>query len=219
MFIFHKLYSQSTKQFSRYSKKVIDRRTVKKFQNTKVIPSHKTLCNNFQNGGVKYVDTSSKFISLQCSWLQKLCDKNFHEWKIIRPHLLNKYFRKSLKFHLCHSFDHELVIKFPEFYKNILFQWSCCFLLFPKYLFAFCQIFYGLINTFHLKKSIFFRYFSDRVFCTILKSAHEMVNSFLLDSSLIPNSLATPLPANLVFKNLFQFYKRKVPCRIMKMSK
>ena len=31
--------------------------------------SHKTLCNNFENGGLKHVDISSKIISLQCSWL------------------------------------------------------------------------------------------------------------------------------------------------------
>ena len=56
--------------------------------------SHKTLCNNFENGGLKHVDISSKIISLQCSWLQKLCDENFHEWKIIPSHLISKYFGK-----------------------------------------------------------------------------------------------------------------------------
>ena len=43
--------------------------------------SQKTLCNNFENGGLKHVNISSKIISLQCSWLGKLCDKIFHEWK------------------------------------------------------------------------------------------------------------------------------------------
>ena len=86
--------------------------------------SHKTLCNNFENGGLKHVDISSKIISLQCSWLRKLCDENFHEWKIIPSHLINKYFGKSFKFHSCLSFDRKLLIKFPKFYKNILFQWS-----------------------------------------------------------------------------------------------
>ena len=38
--------------------------------------SHKTLCNNFENGGLKHVDISSKIISLHCSWLRKLCDEN-----------------------------------------------------------------------------------------------------------------------------------------------
>ena len=43
--------------------------------------SQKTLCNNFENGGLKHVNISSKIISLQRSWLGKLCDKIFHEWK------------------------------------------------------------------------------------------------------------------------------------------
>ena len=34
--------------------------------------SHKTICNNFENGGIKHVDISSKIISLQSSWLRKL---------------------------------------------------------------------------------------------------------------------------------------------------
>ena len=86
--------------------------------------SHKTLCNNFENGGLKHVDISSKIISLQCSWLRKLCDENFYEWKVIPSHLINKYFGKSFKFYSCLSFDRKLLIKFPEFYRNILFQWS-----------------------------------------------------------------------------------------------
>ena len=35
--------------------------------------SHKTLCNNFENVGLKHVDITSKTIS----WLWKLCDENF----------------------------------------------------------------------------------------------------------------------------------------------
>ena len=84
--------------------------------------SHKTFCNNFLNGGLKHVDISSNIISLQCSWLRKLCDDDFHEKKIIRSHLINKYFGKSLKFYSCLSFDCKLLIKLPKFYKNILFQ-------------------------------------------------------------------------------------------------
>ena len=120
--------------------------------------SHKTVCNNFENGGLKHVDISSKFISLQCSWHRKLCDENFHEWKII----MNKYFGKSFKFHSCLSFDCKLLIKFPKFYKNILFQWSSS-------LFAFFELTSCIILNFlwfnkHIlieKKSIFFRYLSN----------------------------------------------------------
>ena len=36
---------------------------------------HTTLCNNYDNGGLKNIDISSKIISLQCSWIKKLYDK------------------------------------------------------------------------------------------------------------------------------------------------
>ena len=94
--------------------------------------SRKTLYNNFENSGLKHVDISSKIISLQCSWLRKLCDENFHEWKIIPSHLINKYFGKSFKFHSCLSFDRKLLIKFPKFYKNILIQCSSSFSAFSE---------------------------------------------------------------------------------------
>ena len=88
---------------------------------------HSSLFNNLENGGLKHVDISSKIIKLQCSRLRKLCDENFLEWKITPSHLINKYFGKSFKFHLCLSFNRKLLIKFPKSYKNILFQWSSSF--------------------------------------------------------------------------------------------
>ena len=66
---------------------------------------HSSLFNNFENGGLKHVDISSKTINLQCSRFRKLCDENFHEWKITPSHLINKYFGKSFKSHLCLSFN------------------------------------------------------------------------------------------------------------------
>ena len=110
--------------------------------------SHKTLCNNFENGGLKHVDISSKIISLQCSWLRKLCDENFHEWKIIPFHLINKYFGKSFKFiHVSHSITNYL-LNLPSFTKTFCFNGVALFLLLANYLLPFCQIFYGLINIF-----------------------------------------------------------------------
>ena len=75
---------------------------------------------------------SSKIISLQYSWLQKLCDENFHEWKIIPSHLISKYFGRSFKFLLRLSFNHKILIKFPEIYKNVLFQWSSSLFAFSE---------------------------------------------------------------------------------------
>ena len=60
---------------------------------------HETLRLEFKAGGLKNVDIRFKFVSLQCSWVKKLYDDCFHEWKIIPLHLLNKCFGSSFKFH------------------------------------------------------------------------------------------------------------------------
>ena len=93
--------------------------------------SHKTPCNNFENGALKYVDISSKIISLQCSWLRKFCDENFHEWKIIPSHLIIIISSSSSTFPELPSY---IMSNFLWFNKHILTE----------------------------KKSIFFRYFSDK---------------------------------------------------------
>ena len=40
-------------------------------------------CNDYENGELKSVDIFSKKISLQCSWIKRLYDGNFHLWKVI----------------------------------------------------------------------------------------------------------------------------------------
>ena len=40
---------------------------------------HKTLCNSFEEGGLKNVDIISKIASLQCSWIKPLYDDKFDE--------------------------------------------------------------------------------------------------------------------------------------------
>ena len=66
---------------------------------------HETLCNDYENGGIKNVDIFFKIASLQCSWIRRLFDSNFHQWKEIPLLLINKYLGKNLKFHSQLSFD------------------------------------------------------------------------------------------------------------------
>ena len=80
-----------------------------------------------------------------------------------RSHLTNKYLRKSFKFHSFLSFDFKLLIKLPEFYKNILFQRIGSLFAsskLPSYIVSnfLCFNKHVLIE----KKFIFFRYFSDK---------------------------------------------------------
>ena len=86
--------------------------------------NHKTLCNTSEDGGLKNVDVKLKIISLQCSWVKKLYDDNHHEWKIIPLYYTNTYFGKKFYFHLNLFFNFALIDSFPEFYKQIFFNWS-----------------------------------------------------------------------------------------------
>ena len=148
MFIFHTTSLSKYKTISLIQKTFI-------WHSLRPKLSHRTLYNSFENGGLKHVDISSKIISLQCCWLRKLCDKNFHEWKIVPSHLINKYFGKSFKFYSCLSFDRKLFIKFPTFYKNISPQWSSS-------LFASSKLPSCIFSNFLWFSSSFFRYFSDK---------------------------------------------------------
>ena len=94
------------------------------WQNSRPKIKHKTLSNTFETGGLKNVDINLKVISLQCSWVKKLCDENFHEWKIIPLHLIRITFGQNFKFHSNLSYDTKLLTSFPVFYKNIFCYWS-----------------------------------------------------------------------------------------------
>ena len=86
--------------------------------------NHKTLCNTFDDRRLKNANVKIKIISLQCSWIGKLYDYNFHEWKIILLYLISKHFGKNFNFHSSLSFNATIVKNFPKFYKEILINWQ-----------------------------------------------------------------------------------------------
>ena len=92
---------------------------------------YETLRMEFKAGSLKNVDIRFKFVSLQCSWVKKLYDDFFHEWKIIPLHLLNKCFGPSFKFHSNLHFKSKLLKQFPSFYKQILMNWKKYFIASP----------------------------------------------------------------------------------------
>ena len=49
---------------------------------------YETLRNSFEKSSLKNVDIDSKIASLQCSWIKRLYDDEFHEWKLIALHLI-----------------------------------------------------------------------------------------------------------------------------------
>ena len=44
---------------------------------------NETLCSDFKHGGLKNVNIQKKVMSLQCSWVRRLYDDSFLEWKAI----------------------------------------------------------------------------------------------------------------------------------------
>ena len=60
--------------------------------------NHETLCNDYKGGGLKNVDIPNKIIALQCSWIRRLYNNSFHEWKLIPLYLIEKSFGRSFKF-------------------------------------------------------------------------------------------------------------------------
>ena len=98
---------------------------------------HKTLSNTFKTGGLKNVDINLKVISLQCSWVKKLYDENFHEWKVISLHLICIAFGQKFKFHSNLPYDAKLLTSCTKG-NTLLFLQSCLPLFYP--------LFYGIIK-------------------------------------------------------------------------
>lgn len=94
------------------------------WNNSKAKIKHDTLCNSFENGGLKNVDINFKINSLQCSWIKRLLDDRSHDWKVIPLHLIKKSFGKNFRFHSNLDFNSNLLNRFLPFYKNILLFWS-----------------------------------------------------------------------------------------------
>ena len=87
-----------------------------------------------------------KLISLQCSWIKKLYDGSFQEWKIIPLTLIKNTFRECFTFHCNLEFSFSLNL-FPEFYIKIFLIHGKTLLLFSHLLQAVSDLsFCGLIK-------------------------------------------------------------------------
>jgi len=85
---------------------------------------HETLRKNYEQGGLKSVNIFSKIVSLQCSWVQKLFDKNFHEWKVIPLYLIELNLGKHFRFHSNLLIKSSILQNFPSYYQEMINNWS-----------------------------------------------------------------------------------------------
>ena len=79
---------------------------------------------DYKDRGLKSVDIRLKFISLKCSWVKRLHNDNFHEWKLIPLYYFNKNLGKQFKFRSNLSFSKNFSAYFPCYYREILDSWS-----------------------------------------------------------------------------------------------
>ena len=85
---------------------------------------HETLCNDYKAGGLKNVDIRSKITALQCSWIRRLYDNSFYEWKLIPLYQIEKSFGTSFTFHSNLLFRSNKINFYPSFYRQIILNWK-----------------------------------------------------------------------------------------------
>ena len=93
--------------------------TQKKFiwQGKKAKIKHSTLCNgSYEKGVLKNVDLRNKITIIQCSWLKRLFEDDFHDWKIIPLLLVGKYLGKNFKLHNNIEIRNDTLSKLPSFH-------------------------------------------------------------------------------------------------------
>ena len=60
---------------------------------------------------------------MQCSWVERLFEDDFHDWKVIPLFLIGKHLGKNFKFHNNIDINNEVLSKFPSFYQDIFIKW------------------------------------------------------------------------------------------------
>ena len=60
---------------------------------------------------------------MQCSWVKRFFEDDFHDWKVIPLFLIGKYLCKNFKFHNNIELSNDILSKFPSFYQDIFIKW------------------------------------------------------------------------------------------------
>ena len=83
-----------------------------------------TINNDYENGGLKNVNFAAKISSLQSSWIKRLCDEFFHDWKILRLHIIHKSLGRKFVFHSNLKVNKKLAKSFPKYCRKIIYTWG-----------------------------------------------------------------------------------------------
>ena len=88
------------------------------WQGKKAKIKHSTLCNVYENRGFKNVELRNKITSIQCSWVKRLSEDDFHDWKVIPLFLIGKHLSMNIKFHNNIDLSNDILSKSPSFYQD-----------------------------------------------------------------------------------------------------
>ena len=133
------------------------------WQEKKAKIKHSTLCNGYEMGGLKNADLRNKITSMQCSWVKRLFEDGFHDWKIIPLFVISKHLGKNFKFHNNIDISNNILSKFPSFYQNIFIKWINNFTLkstFPSMILS--EVIWFNSNIKVDSKPVHFSFFPDK---------------------------------------------------------
>ena len=85
---------------------------------------HSSLIGDFASGGYKDIDIDSKIKSLHLMWVKRLCDYNFHPWKIIPLGLLASFVGTSIFHPNLSTSTSAISPQMPEFYVHLINLWG-----------------------------------------------------------------------------------------------
>ena len=69
------------------------------------------------------MDLRNKITSIQCSWVKRLFEDDFQDWKVIPLFLIGKHLGKNFKFHNNIDISNDIISKFSSFYQDIFIKW------------------------------------------------------------------------------------------------
>ena len=98
------------------------------WQGKKAKIKHNALCNAYKMVGIKNVDLRNKITRMQCSWVKRLFEDDFHDWKVIPLLLIGKKLGNNFKFHNNIDISNNILSKFPSFYQDIFIKWINIFI-------------------------------------------------------------------------------------------
>ena len=71
-----------------------------------------------------FLGKRKKITGIQCSWVKRLFEDDFHDWEITPLFLILKHLGKNFKFHINIDISNNILSKFTSFYQDTFIKWK-----------------------------------------------------------------------------------------------